>query len=86
MGSVGYESLGWSLEWETRAVSAVLRISLRVIAPQRCQIGGTNRGYERSGAESFIYGLKGSLDCHVRYQRCIIHVVFAPTDNVYGVC
>ena len=71
--------LRWHLEREPQALSAVLRILMRVIEAHLRQrsSGGTNA---RFGAVSFIHRFGSSLNRHIHDHGCVIDGVFEPVE------
>jgi hypothetical protein len=72
--------LRWYLEREPRALSAVLRILLRVIEAHLIQGSGAG-ARARLKAVSFIHRFGASLNRHVHYHCCIIDGVFEPVEE-----
>jgi hypothetical protein len=72
--------LRWYLEREPQALSAVLRILLRVIEAHLRQGSGAG-AQARFGAVSFIHRFGASLNRHVHYDCCIIDRVFEPAEE-----
>jgi hypothetical protein len=72
--------LRWYLEREPQALSAVLRILLRVIEANLCRSSGAS-ARARFGAVSFIHRFGASLNRHVHYHCCIIDRVFEPVEE-----
>jgi len=72
--------LRWYLEREPRALSAVLRILLRVIEVHLRQASGAS-SHARFGAVSFIHRFGASLNRHVHYHCCVIDGVFEPVAD-----
>jgi hypothetical protein len=76
--------LRWYLEREPQALSAVLRILLRVIEAHLRQGSGAG-AHARFGAVSFIHRFGASLNRHVQYRCCVIGGVFAPAEDAADV-
>jgi hypothetical protein len=72
--------LRWYLEREPQALSAVLRILLRVIEAHLIQGSGAG-AHARFGAVSFIHRFGASLNRHVHYHCCVIDGVFEPLEE-----
>jgi len=72
--------LRWYLEREPQALSAVLRILLRVIKAHLIQGSGAG-AHARFGAVSFIHRFGASLNRHVHYHCCVIDGVFEPLEE-----
>jgi hypothetical protein len=72
--------LRWYLEREPQALSAVLRILLRVIAAHLCRSSGAS-AHARFGAVSFTHRFGASLNRHVHDHCCIIGGVFEPVEE-----
>jgi len=72
--------LRWYLEHEPQALSAVLRILLRVIEAHLIQGNGTG-AHVCFGAVSFIHRFGASPNRPVHYHCCVIDGVFEPVED-----
>ncbi|WPL14899.1 Putative transposase [Thiorhodovibrio litoralis] len=72
--------LRWYLEREPRALSAVLKILMRVIEAHLRRSSSAN-AQARFGAVSFIHRFGSSLNRHVHYHCCVIDGVFEPFEQ-----
>jgi hypothetical protein len=76
--------LRWYLARESRAISAVRHILLRVIEVHLCWASGAS-SHARFGAVSFIHRFGASLNRHVHYHCCVIEAVFEPAEDAADV-